>query len=242
VRLVRVANGVQKMDVKEKASFHIVLNVSCDFATNKHVAKLAEMNLRRMIAGQYPQFAMPAESIFDTSVYAFKKSLRLPMCGKVKKHTFEQRHIVPIDGEPGTVKDFIITDVRDVVSTIPKNIMIDTRMPVDLPANMIATTSVDMELFQKYLKEEVKECNFTTTNANSGFLLARPQKAYKCPICVKEHTSRCLFAYRKGQKLEINCYANKETQAVTDLPCVEIQGENKADMAQKIQKFYNNLQ
>ena len=72
-------------------SYHIVLNVSTDLETNKHIAEVAGMNFSRKTK---------TESPFDLAVYAYNKSLRLPMCGKISNaNTLDKTAVLKIKGD-----------------------------------------------------------------------------------------------------------------------------------------------
>ena len=64
-----------------KVSYHIVLNISADIATNMYIAQITKLNYNRTVK-KHP---LPPNEGFDTSIYARNKSLRLPNCGKVAR-------------------------------------------------------------------------------------------------------------------------------------------------------------
>lgn len=130
--------------MKDKASFHITLDISCDFAVNRYIAQIAEINLKRYIGQTYPDYVNEGQ-IFDVSVYALKKSLRLPFCGKISKHQFEQRHLLPVTNSDA--KDFIVSNVDKVVFSIPFNILLDEHVAVDLPVFAVNVSQQDEALF-----------------------------------------------------------------------------------------------
>ena len=80
---IRVAS--RKCIASQRVSYHIVLNISTDLNTNKHIAEVAGLNFSRKCK---------AESPFDLAVYAHNKSLRLPRCGKITKDNVLDRSAV----------------------------------------------------------------------------------------------------------------------------------------------------
>jgi hypothetical protein len=55
------------------------------------------------------------------------------------------------------MRDFIISDVNDVIYTIPFNILLDKRIAVDLPLIAVKSTEKDFQLFQKYVNENTQD-------------------------------------------------------------------------------------
>lgn len=103
-----------------RVSYHIVLNMSTDLATNKYIAEVAGLNY---------QSKHKTDSPFDLAIYGYNKSLRLPMCGKIKNNVFDARAVLNIEGEFQIV-DFIVSDVSKAVRHIPSNILFDKRFPI----------------------------------------------------------------------------------------------------------------
>lgn len=225
---------MQKIDVKDKASYHITVDISCDFATNKYIAQIAEVNIKRFIKQEYPTLKLEGD-IFDIAVYSLKKSLRLPNCGKISKSDFEQRHLIPITNS--TVRDFIVSYTDDVVLQIPFNILLDDHIAVDLPLFAVNISQIDMNMFKQFLEqnEGTKQVQWTVKQNKESFISGRPSGTYTCPVCKLRHDSRGLFAYRKGKNMLINCFKNKDNKNSCELVSVAITTETQLEQYQKIQ-------
>jgi len=207
--------GVKANAVSGKVSFHIVLTISCDRSTNRYVAQIAELNLRSALKRNYPDLKVDSE-IFDLAVYAPNRSLRLPFCGKIKKHIFEDRRLVPLT--QSTLRDFFISNVADVVCELPSNIMLDNRLCVDLPDCSIKLSKLDEDIFREYLSKNCSTVNWIFQSSKGSIITARPDKSYICPVCSKRHDSRGLFAFRRSGSVAINCFSNQEKKLTETLP------------------------
>ena len=86
-----------------------------------------------------------------------------------------------------------------------------------------------MLAFQQFLAEHAGETTWTVKQCKDSFLTARPAKEYTCPVCKHKHSSRGMFAYRKGKSVIVNCFSNKETKLVEDLPAIAVQLEDKSN-------------
>jgi hypothetical protein len=191
--------------VSTKVSFHVVVDISCDRNTNRYVAQIAELNLRSVLKNTNPELKIENE-IFDLAVYGLNRSLRLPFCGKIKKNVFEDRRLVPLT--QSTLKDFFISNVAGVVCELPFNIMLDTRLCVDLPDCSIKLSKLDEDLFRDFLASKTPDVKWHLSTAKGSLITARPDKHYMCPVCTHRHDSRGLFAFRRSGSVVVNCFSN----------------------------------
>ncbi len=168
------------------------------------------------------------------SVYALKKSLRLPKCGKITKSNFEQRHLLPITNS--TTADFIVSNTNNVVYTIPFNILLDESIAVDLPLFTVNLSQLDVQHFKEFLasNEETKKVEWKLKQNKESFISARPSNSYNCPVCKSRHDSRGLYAVRKGKNMVVNCFKNNELKNVFEPISVNVVGEDKQEQFQKI--------
>lgn len=173
------------------------------------------------------------------AVYGINKSLRLPLCGKVKKHVFENRRLVPIT--QSNLRDFFISDISQATADLPDNIMLDTRLSVDLPDCSIRISRSDEDALREYLANAIPGSDFVLKQSRGSVITAVPNSSYNCPVCKHRHDSRGLYAFRRGAMLVVNCFSNQQKKITDALPEIPLAAQLKKEPHERIQEYYQRM-
>ncbi len=190
---------------------------------------------------------LPANEGFDLSIYAYNKSLRLPNCGKVSRKTASLEMGAKLNiATRHALQDFIVSDVSSAVIVIPKNILFDKRMPVQVSRGATLTRENDIAKVEEFIRETYKEqpqVQFAVKLVK-GVIKVIPSNKYKCAVCKRDHDQQSMYVVRQGDTLKLNCYSNKErnTGAQPVIIQLDSQVKDSRDETRKaaLQRYYDN--
>ena len=98
-----------------KWSYHLVYDVVADRKITEHIAKIVNREMQR--------------NVCDIGIYSKSHNLRLPMCVKRDKNgELENRKFKIVT--KSTVSDFIVQDINNVATELPKCSIFDQDIPI----------------------------------------------------------------------------------------------------------------
>lgn len=190
-----------------KYSYHVV----CDIKV--------ELNYNLQIAVKYNT---KHHNICDLSVYCINKSLRLPLCCKIKtkyhKMTYENFNDVYENRQfkilsKSQFKNFAITMVSDINILLITPLIYDDNVIHDISNTNINAKHKDNNIDDKFKQSVIDYCKENNIHVlltvYMNFIYIKSLKTFFCKICNRLHDNDNLYAYKKYDIVYINCFRNK---------------------------------